>query len=184
MRTRWDNREIVTVGQVFIFKWRFSCRLRHHCENSLLHVWKGTGSSTHATSALVLILGFVWINQQFASLIFHICKFASRERTRKKFLKQWCPKMIKINFVKRLSVKISFSTLCPNQRVLKAVLIMLDWIVFCFFADINECESDSKRCSSNAECVNNEGSYQCICRQGYEVRGAQCRGNLFLTLEK
>lgn len=54
--------------------------------------------------------------------------------------------------------------------------------MFCFFADINECESDTKRCSRNAECVNIEGSYQCICKQGYEVRGAECRGNLFLTL--
>ena len=36
MRTRWDNRKIVTVAQVFIFKWRFSCRLRHHCWNSLM----------------------------------------------------------------------------------------------------------------------------------------------------
>ena len=31
MQTRWDNRKIVTVAQVFISKGRFSCRLRHHC---------------------------------------------------------------------------------------------------------------------------------------------------------
>ena len=30
MRTTWDNLKTVTVAQVFIFKWSFSCRLRHH----------------------------------------------------------------------------------------------------------------------------------------------------------
>ena len=36
MRTIWDSPQTVTIGQVFIFKWRFPCRCRRHCWSSLV----------------------------------------------------------------------------------------------------------------------------------------------------
>ena len=36
MRTTWDDRKVLTVAQVFIFKWRFSCRCRHYCGSFLI----------------------------------------------------------------------------------------------------------------------------------------------------
>ena len=51
MRTRWDIPKIATVVQVFIFEWPFSCRLRHHCQNSLVkrerHAKRETEYASH-----------------------------------------------------------------------------------------------------------------------------------------
>ena len=38
-------------------------------------------------------------------------------------------------------------------------------------ADIDECANaalnDTELCTSNSQCVNTEGSYECVCIQGY-----------------
>ena len=36
MRSRSNNRNVVTIAHTFIFKWRFRCRSRHYCVNPLL----------------------------------------------------------------------------------------------------------------------------------------------------
>ena len=41
-------------------------------------------------------------------------------------------------------------------------------------ADINECESGSYICDSNAMCEDNVGSYQCVCVTGYSGSGDTC----------
>lgn len=33
--------------------------------------------------------------------------------------------------------------------------------------DIDECREGIARCSSNSQCVNTEGSYECTCSRGY-----------------
>jgi len=40
--------------------------------------------------------------------------------------------------------------------------------------DINECARGTSECSSNAACVNTDGSYLCSCYQGYEGDGKTC----------
>jgi len=46
--------------------------------------------------------------------------------------------------------------------------------------DVNECESNST-CHERAECYDNEGSYSCECRTGYEGDGYNdCIGELVL----
>ena len=44
--------------------------------------------------------------------------------------------------------------------------------------DINECERDISLCRSG-QCINNDGSFQCICEDGQELteNGTACRGN-------
>ena len=49
--------------------------------------------------------------------------------------------------------------------------------IFCFFLlDINECVRGMLNCDSNADCVNTEGSFRCMCRAGYEGNGQICTG--------
>ena len=62
---------------------------------------------------------------------------------------------------------------------------------FFFALDIDECSS-GHQCDSSATCYNTDGSYTCICNNGYTGDGRTCRGtsqkqmyNRFLTsLEK
>ena len=42
--------------------------------------------------------------------------------------------------------------------------------------DIDECSNNSHDCSANAICTNNEGSYTCLCIDGYSGDGKTCNG--------
>lgn len=53
-----------------------------------------------------------------------------------------------------------------------------------FIADINECEPPTETHNCEQRCTNTDGSYQCACDTGYELRGdgRTCNGVLFLLL--
>ncbi|XP_076814750.1 IgGFc-binding protein-like [Clavelina lepadiformis] len=40
--------------------------------------------------------------------------------------------------------------------------------------DINECQQTRPPCHTQARCVNNDGSYQCVCNEGYTGSGRVC----------
>ena len=42
--------------------------------------------------------------------------------------------------------------------------------------DIKECSLDLDDCSEFATCENTEGSFQCVCLEGYQGNGTQCTG--------
>ena len=44
-----------------------------------------------------------------------------------------------------------------------------------FPPDVNECTGSSHDCDENAECVDSEGSYNCVCKDGYVGDGSDCR---------
>ena len=44
-------------------------------------------------------------------------------------------------------------------------------------ADIDECSRGTDNCDLNADCRNTQGSFQCVCREGYEGNGRICTGN-------
>lgn len=47
--------------------------------------------------------------------------------------------------------------------------------------DVDECQDLKNRCLDNEECMNNEGSYSCPCKAGYEkLTGGKCNGKLIL----
>lgn len=42
--------------------------------------------------------------------------------------------------------------------------------------DIDECDRGTDNCDLNANCVNTQGSFECMCREGYEGNGRMCTG--------
>ena len=51
----------------------------------------------------------------------------------------------------------------------------------CLLADINECDLDAP-CDTNAYCNNTNGSYICICMEGYSGSGINCTGMNYIQL--
>ena len=49
-------------------------------------------------------------------------------------------------------------------------------IVMFNFIDINECVISPSICHVNANCQNNEGSYLCSCKPGFNGDGKTCQG--------
>ena len=51
--------------------------------------------------------------------------------------------------------------------------------LYCYYSDIDECESDGGGCEHS--CVNLPGSFECFCRQGYSLAtdGFNCNGRLY-----
>ncbi|PFX12463.1 Uromodulin [Stylophora pistillata] len=41
--------------------------------------------------------------------------------------------------------------------------------------DIDECSENTHNCHSDANCTNNEGSFKCVCNEGYTGDGKSCR---------
>ncbi len=56
-------------------------------------------------------------------------------------------------------------------------------VVLAFFTsltlltDVNECTDGTANCDENADCTNNEGSYDCKCRSGFTGNGNTCTGS-------
>ena len=45
------------------------------------------------------------------------------------------------------------------------------------FSDVDECQNDTlNTCDDNADCFDTEGSFTCICREGYDGTGIACGG--------
>ena len=45
-----------------------------------------------------------------------------------------------------------------------------------FIADIDECYAGTHSCNVDAVCSNTKGSYNCICKPGYQGDGWHCEG--------
>jgi hypothetical protein len=45
-------------------------------------------------------------------------------------------------------------------------------------ADINECEENLDNCSENADCINYPGTFDCVCKDGFEGDGIFCESKL------
>ena len=50
------------------------------------------------------------------------------------------------------------------------------WFLLYSHIDIDECETSSVMCASNASCMNMDGSYECTCDSGYSGDGLSCTG--------
>ena len=43
-----------------------------------------------------------------------------------------------------------------------------------YLTDIDECSVGVVSCAENAECLDTDGSYECICSSGYTSNGTTC----------
>ena len=43
-------------------------------------------------------------------------------------------------------------------------------------SDVDECSAESAPCDENAECTNSDGSFSCLCKQGFTGDGKTCQG--------
>ena len=69
---------------------------------------------------------------------------------------------------------ISFYTIILSAHVV---------IVINKFLDINECEANSNNCHSDAKCINNNGSFICQCKPGYDGDGVtKCQCKLYIYI--
>ena len=48
--------------------------------------------------------------------------------------------------------------------------------LFIYISDIDECSAESSPCDENAECTNSDGSFSCLCKQGFTGDGKTCQG--------
>lgn len=55
--------------------------------------------------------------------------------------------------------------------------------VVIFVSDIDECSKNGSPCDENADCLNNDGSYTCTCKDGFTGNGRVCDGK-FLSAYK
>ena len=54
---------------------------------------------------------------------------------------------------------------------------MLCRLVFIYSTiDVDECAVGASDCGANADCVNSEGSYNCICKPGFTGNETFCSG--------
>ena len=57
--------------------------------------------------------------------------------------------------------------------------------VLCFvLVDINECTAGTHNCPANSVCSNTEGSFTCICNEGYRLIGGVCQGKKYNICKK
>ena len=49
-------------------------------------------------------------------------------------------------------------------------------------ADVDECSADSNPCDVNAQCINTDGSYSCVCEQGFTGNGTVCNGTDVISI--
>ena len=48
-----------------------------------------------------------------------------------------------------------------------------------YSSDKDECIGNNHNCDPNSTCQNTEGSYKCICNEGYTADGHTCQGRRF-----
>jgi len=54
---------------------------------------------------------------------------------------------------------------------------VISYVYNCDDVDTNECDKeDSGGCSDLAICINTQGSFYCVCRDGYTGNGFNCTG--------
>ena len=49
-------------------------------------------------------------------------------------------------------------------------------------SDINECATETHKCSADAVCRNTKGSYNCTCKPGFDGDGRNCQGKVIVLL--
>jgi hypothetical protein len=73
-----------------------------------------------------------------------------------------------------LMQKIIFLTFRQRLRLLNSSIQKLSSLFY--FSDVNECASNTHNCNDNAICTNTNGSFTCVCKNGFLGNGVNCTG--------
>ena len=77
----------------------------------------------------------------------------------------YCLVFLPFNIVALLNVKYEINSPHPTKLI----------------TDVDECNAlGVNNCSSNADCVNEPGSFRCNCEPGYSGDGVKCTGELHI----
>lgn len=68
-----------------------------------------------------------------------------------------------------------FSNHTPTLIVI-LLFIVLGIIQPVIISDIDECDTNTDNCSSDANCTNTDGGFTCVCNTGYTGAGDACQG--------
>ena len=65
-----------------------------------------------------------------------------------------------------------------TYRQKNVIITFAECFLFSHSIDINECEMNEDTCDDQAvaDCINTNGSYECICKPGYSGDGYICTG--------
>ena len=55
------------------------------------------------------------------------------------------------------------------------IIVNVQMIIF-ILTDIDECSTKTHNCNLNANCTNTDGSFKCVCKEGYTGDGKSCSG--------
>ena len=50
---------------------------------------------------------------------------------------------------------------------------------YLFYTDIDECTEGSNNCNVYADCIDNPGSFECVCKTGFSGDGFNCSSKWF-----
>ena len=67
----------------------------------------------------------------------------------------------------------------PDNNLI--TLFILSDNLFFTLTDVDECTSGTATCSENSGCVNQDGSYACICDPGYDYFNGKCIGKKIIN---
>ena len=57
-------------------------------------------------------------------------------------------------------------------------------VPFLRYTDIDECTEGTHNCHANAQCMNNEGSFTCMCNPGFTGNGTSCQSKMSFVLNE
>ena len=69
-------------------------------------------------------------------------------------------------------------TACESMSESSEFFHYMHFMLCCFvLLDIDECQNETlNNCDDNAECFDTDGSFDCVCREGYSGTGVACQG--------
>lgn len=63
---------------------------------------------------------------------------------------------------------------CESKYIFNALQREKTTIDSLFLTDIDECEVETHKCHEDAECIDSDGSFSCVCKLGFSGDGLLC----------
>ena len=87
---------------------------------------------------------------------------------------QYLLRRMELNCVKKQKIYFALHPNCTTETEKLYANSLFGLFNYLSTADINECDLDTNKCHSLADCINTAGSYHCMCKAGYRGNGKTC----------